>query len=146
MTPNSFASNRPTLSVGGNTYTYGPLPALAQFHVLRRCGPVLSRIIPALMAIQAEVDKESRLKLLMENMEAFSEVLAKMPDAEANYVISECMKVCGQVIGDSVAPVALSTGQMMDMNMTMPAMIKLTIKVVDQHLKDFFSLLPGAPA
>lgn len=143
---NPMVQGKPTIEVGGQVFVYGPLPALAQFHVLRRCMPVLASFMGPLMAIMKEKDVDARVRLLMERVGPLSEVLAKMPDDDANYVIIECLKVCGSVHAGGVMPLCTLTGQITDSNLSMPAMLRLMMKVVDQHLADFFSLLGAATA
>jgi len=143
---NSFVPQRPTITVGEQVYSFGRLSALAQFHVLRRVMPVMSKVVPTLMKLAATKDKDERLKLLLENMEPFAEMLAKLSDEDANYVIRECLKVCASVHSGGHMPVTTPDGTLTDAYMSMPAMIRLTMKVVDQHMADFFALLRGATA
>lgn len=144
MTPT--VQGRPTIQVGTQQYAYGPLPALAQFHVLRRCMPVLASFMGPLMALANEKDPAKRMQMLLDKVGPLSEVLAKMPDEDANYVIIECLKVSGSVHNGSIMPLCTPTGQMTDQTLSMQAMIMLTMKVVDQHLADFFGLLGAATA
>jgi hypothetical protein len=36
------------LEIGGNTYRINSMPAMTQFHVMRKLGPVLPGIVPVL--------------------------------------------------------------------------------------------------
>ena len=138
--------NQSTITMGDKVYGYGKLPALTQFHVVRRCLPVMAPVIGTVMSLVKEQDKVARMKILLDNVGPFSKTLAEMKDEEANYVIRECLKVCTSIHGGAHMPVSTADGTLTDTTISMPTMIRLTMAVVDQHLGDFFGLLIGATA
>lgn len=97
-----------TIEINGNTYRINRLPAMTQFHVLRKLAPVLPTIAPVIstvamvapsgerIASEAENDKApsalmGEIELLAMACRPLADALADLPDNSAEYVIDAAM-------------------------------------------------------
>ena len=91
------------LEIGGNTYRINSMPAMTQFHVMRKLGPVLPGIVPVLAQAaaalpQADGQEDGGAMTTVDGVAAIAmaarpllDGLAAMADADAEYVISHCL-------------------------------------------------------
>lgn len=127
-----------TVEIGSEHYSIGKLPALKQFHVMRRIAPLLE-------SMQGDTGTAE---------DAFiGKVLAavgKMSDEDTDYVVGTCLSVCSRQVGTQQAPVASGSGatfRLMFEDMDMATMIRLTIECIKVNIGSFFGALPdGASA
>lgn len=108
----------------GHQYRVEHLPAMSQFHVVRRLGPVLAQALA------------SRAFTI-----AAAEALAKLPDADVEYVVGMCLSTMQRqdVKVAAWAPVQVS-GRMMFADIdTLPAMMALITHSMKAQFSDFFS-------
>ncbi len=84
---NSFTHN-------GRKFKLGKLDAFRQFHIVRRIGPLLAELLPAM----AEITKANKLEGLSESekLDEFAKIaqpimqgLSKLSDADADYVLEQ---------------------------------------------------------
>lgn len=127
------------ITIGGNRYQVGKLPAIVQFHCARRIAPVLASMGVTLSKLKAG---ESA------GIEAFigpaSEVVAKMTDEDVNYVIFACLDAVKRYQGDKLARVRASgSQQIMFEDIDMAVLLQLTVAVLKENLGSFFASLPG---
>ena len=92
------------LEIGGNTYRINSMPAMTQFHVMRKLGPVLPGIVPVLAQAAAalpQVDgqEDGGAMTTVDGVAAIAmaarpllDGLAAMADADAEYVINHCLE------------------------------------------------------
>ena len=91
------------LEIGGNTYRINNMPAMTQFHVMRKLGPVLPGIVPVLAQAaaalpQADGQEDGGAMTTVDGVAAIAmaacpllDGLAAMADADAEYVINHCL-------------------------------------------------------
>ena len=91
------------LEIGGNTYRINSMPAMTQFHVMRKLGPVLPGIVPVLAQAaaalpQADGQEDGGAMTTVDGVAAIAmaaqpllDGLASMADADAEYVINHCL-------------------------------------------------------
>lgn len=95
--------SKTTVEIGGNTYSIGSMPAMTQFHVMRKLGPVLPGIVPVLAQAaaalpQADGQEDGGAMTTVDGVAAIAmaalpllDGLAAMADADAEYVINHCL-------------------------------------------------------
>jgi hypothetical protein len=72
------------------------------------------------------------------------EMLSKMSDDEANYIIFTCLSACRRKQGEAWAPVMSPDGKrIMFADIEMPAMIRLSIETMKLNLGNFLTELSG---
>jgi hypothetical protein len=126
------------IEIGGQQYRIGKMDAMRQFHVARRLAPVL-----ASLGISAtELDGIDLFSVLG----PVSEVLAKMPNEDVEYVIGSCLSVVHRREGEKWAQVQspLPQARLMYADIDMPVMVRLAVEVVKDNLGGFFADLPAA--
>ena len=91
------------LEIGGNTYRINSMPAMTQFHVMRKLGPVLPGIVPVLAQAAATLPQSDSQEAdgAMATVDGVAAIamaaqplldgLASMADADAEYVINHCL-------------------------------------------------------
>ena len=91
------------LEIGGNAYRINSMPAMTQFHVMRKLGPVLPGIVPVLAQAaaalpQANDQEDGSAMTTVDGVAAIAmaarpllDGLAAMADADAEYVINHCL-------------------------------------------------------
>lgn len=91
------------LEINGNTYRINTMPAMTQFHVMRKLGPVLPGIVPVLAQAaaalpQADGQEDGGAMTTVDGVAAIAmaarpllDGLAAMADADAEYVINHCL-------------------------------------------------------
>lgn len=97
-----------TIEINGNTYRINRLPAMTQFHVLRRLAPVLPTIAPVISTVAMVAPSGERIasesgndkapsalmgeiELLAMACRPLADALADLPDNSAEYVIDAAM-------------------------------------------------------
>lgn len=147
------------LRVADHNYRVGRLSALQQFHVGRRLAPVLAvmgvraarvaadmaRGVPPGGAEGAEGEELERLAedaelamVFMPVLPAMADVISKMSDEEANYIIFECLGVVEREVTDGRWQVTCTQKQLMFQDdMDMGVLIRLVAAVVQENLSGF---------
>lgn len=128
--------------VAGHTYTVGKLNALTQFHVSRRLAPILAAMGVSLQSLQAGVQRD--LSDFASLLEPVTEMMAKMPEEDVNYVIFTCLGVVKRKVGERWAPVANGASLMYE-DIDMLAMLRLVVEVVRSNLGAFMQGLGDTP-
>lgn len=133
------------IEIGGSNYQIGTLPAMTQFHVVRRIGPVLAELG---ISITEEASAGKDLKqdeVLMRMLGTAGRVLAQMTDADVEYVINSCLGACRRQQGERYMPVL--TGKSFQFSdIDMQTMLRLTVEVLKENLGNFFPTLPAVSA
>lgn len=124
-------------SVAGNTYRAGALNARTQFHVLRRLGSVAI----ALGAILVK-DRSADPMLAMAPMVT---AIGALPDADADYVITNCLSVVTRrQPGDTGWMQIQAGGALLFPDIDVGVMMQIVWKVLEANLASFFAALPSA--
>lgn len=119
------------IEINSATYSIGKMPALVQFHVVRRLTPGLANMGLSFSQIK-QITPETAWGLFA----PISEFLANMPEDDANYIIFACLGVVRRIDGDRQAEVLVS-GRLMYEDIDMLVMMRLTIEVLKENLMGF---------
>lgn len=131
------------MEMNGKNYRIGKMNALAQFHVARRLLPALATAGIGL----AQLKELSGVEDLVPLLAPISEVVSKMSDSDANYIIFTCLQVVSREEVTEpgkpgrFAPV-VSGNQLMYMDIDMMQMLRLAAEVVKENLGGFLTV-PG---
>lgn len=126
-----------TVDIGAATYRFGKLDAMQQFHIVRRLLPILASLGVSPDMLRELGGKDNDLGMLAV-MAPIMDMVAKMPDAEVNYILQSALSVVQRQQGDNWAPVQNRTGQLMFADIDMPGMIRLAIEALKRNLGGFF--------
>lgn len=118
--------------LNGKSYQIDKLDAFAQLHIARKLGP-------AMPLIEGMVDKDNAAKDLSLLMLMS---LSHIDDASCEYVVQKCLSAISIKQDKGWAKLAVNGALMFD-DTTVEEMLKLTAKVVDHNLGDFFRTALG---
>lgn len=126
---------------GDRVYKIGLLDVFEQFHVSRRLTPVLAAGGLAMFKALSEQQKAGQGLgptdwLLM--MAPMAEVLAKMPQEDADYVLHTCLKVVRVKAADKWSVLLTGGGALLIADLGLPATLRLVVEVLQHNLGDFF--------
>lgn len=127
------------IEIGGQKYRIGRLNARKQFHVARRLAPVVPDVIGSLasmkrMVMGEKVDIAEFARLINGGVNG----LARMSDADADYVLDECLSVVTMSqMGHWVKIWSPGAGPMFD-TLDLAQMAQLVWAVVQTNLMNFF--------
>lgn len=126
--------------LNGNTYFADKIPAMKQFHIVRRLAPLLAGMAPTLDAIKMQTLASANAADIIPNLAA---ALSKVSDADAEFVIYGLMSSVKkkEPRGGGWSPIIVSD-RLQFQDMTMPEMIQIAAKSAQHNLKDFLSALP----
>jgi hypothetical protein len=136
--------------VYGNTYQFGKLSAMEQFHVMRRLASVSSGLGEGVMRLK---NSGGAVELLKDGSKAMGvvapllEAIGRMSNEDSEYVINTCLKVVRRQQGPAWSQVQASPGVLMFPDIGMTAMVALVWRTLEFNLGGFFSeLLSVFPA
>lgn len=129
------------------SYRVGKIDARAQFHIVRRLAPILGELTGALqgrVSGSAATDEASKAKAVMDILPPIAEALAKLSDADADYVIFGLLKAVVRKEDQGLGWFPVSTGdRLMYDDITMPMMLQLAWKALAFNMSGFFAALPS---
>lgn len=154
------------VAVGGKSYRTGKLDCRTQFHISRRLMPLMVARLDGLRSLavvlgvpgavaaarDAELSRKADQKadevaqsrdaeiedsVLIASFMPVANALAKMPEADVNYVIDTCLAVCTRVEPGGLAPVMVE-GRIMYSDLDMAGMMQLVNAVVKENCGNFF--------
>ena len=141
MSANSF-------EVGGRKFQLNKIDAFRQFHIVRRIGPLLADLVPAMSGIaKAKVDNLSEEQKLAEFGKVLNPIMqgiSKLSDADADYVLFRLLgsvEVQQPQFNNAWAKVATDSGIMMQ-DLELPVLLTAAGKALAYNLSGFFALLP----
>lgn len=132
------------VTVGGRRYRIGTLNAIQQFHVVRRLAPILAALGVGIENIKKLATRP--LEEIIPALAPMAHVLAKMTDAEIDYITATCLGVVTRLQdhdGKSWAPVSSGAGLMFE-DIDMKQMVSLVMAVLKENTSDFLQG-PAAP-
>ncbi len=132
-----------TVEVNGESYRFGRLDAMKQFHVTRRLLPILAEMGMSAGTI-AQMRGEASEMGIVGLMGPVMEMISKMPDEDVEYIVRTCLAVVKRQQGEAWAAVQAANGSLMFADIDMTVMIRLTIEVLKENLDGFFGSPPSA--
>ncbi len=121
-------TNHPEITLAGQTYRLGKMPAMQQFHVSRKIAALVPALAPAFLAFKA-ADGAQSLEDLLPKFQPFADALATMDDKAADDVVGACLASVNRLQGGVWAPVWIASAQTlafddMDVSQLMPLVIR----------------------
>lgn len=133
------------LTYNNETYRIGLLNPIQQFHVSRRLAPVLSAMgVSAFELFQAGKSLEIGDLDLMTVLSAITDMIAKMPEDDVNYIFNTCLGVVHRKQVDGRFANVWVQQRFVFEDIDMNAMVRLTVAVVQDNLSGFFPQAPAA--
>jgi hypothetical protein len=131
------------LTINGLDYKFDKIPALAQFHIVRRLAPIIGELLGAIDPKKFKegsgLDQSEMVKALV----PITTALAKLTDEDANYILFGLLKaVTRKQAGGGWAKVVTGEVLMFD-DIDMKVMIQLAVKVFMVNLGGFINALPS---
>lgn len=136
-----------SFEIGPQKFKMRKVDALAQFHIVRRIGPLLSEVLPALGSIKTAKTEGQTEK---ETFEEFSKILSpiftglsKLSDEDANFVLFRLLG-CVEVYQDqfnSWATIATPQGIKMQ-DIELPVLMQAAGRALMFNLSGFLALSP----
>ncbi len=128
--------------INGHRYRFGKLDVMKQFHVVRRLTPAMASVGLSLAKLKSAAHAADLLG------PAF-EVIAKMSDADSNYVLYTCLRAVhrqdGQAAGSGwVGIVPTSDDVLAYQDIDLPEMLQIVMWVLRVNLGGFFKGLTDA--
>jgi hypothetical protein len=133
--------------VGGKDYKAGKLSLFDQMVVTKRLIPAMgSFVTPELWdAYQASKADQGSLKLNVASIiPSVADAIGNLKDEDAERIIKTCLKVVvrkNDNTGGVYSPVIFGGNVAFD-DITLPQMLEIVWKVVEEHMGDFFSTAP----
>ncbi|KAA2237670.1 phage tail assembly chaperone [Salinarimonas soli] len=137
-------------TVGGHVYRAGRLDAMRAFHVTRRLTPIMSALAEMVPAARTAAPAEGEAAegeapgdahaALIRMLEPVLGAVARLPDADVDYVLAASLGVCSRKVGELWAPVwpAGAPRPMYD-DITMPEMIQIAFHVLKGAIGPFLA-------
>ncbi len=134
-------------TIGDRKFKCGKLDAFRQFHIVRRIGPLLAELLPAMAGI---VKQKTESMSETEKLEEFAKILqpvmtgfSRLSDNDADYVLFRLLSVVEvhQPQFNSWAKIATDSGLMMQ-DIELPALLQAAGRSLMHNMQGFFALLP----
>lgn len=137
-----MSNQQSRLEVNGHTYSVGRLNPMTQFHITRRLAPILAQMGISLQALGQ--GSKSDLTDFLPLLGPVSDIMAKMTDEDADYIVYTCLAVVSRLSGEKWSRVTTGNNMMYD-DIDMPTMLRLVVEVVKENLGSFMRGLLDAP-
>lgn len=134
-------------SIGGRNFKLCKIDAFKQFHIVRRIGPLLSDLLPAMKGMQnlknvEALPESEKLDVLAKFAGPIMNGLSKLPDADADLVLFGLLSAVEvQQAAGNWARVATSN-MLMIQDLELPALLQLAGRAFMFNLAGFFGALP----
>ena len=133
--------------IGSHKFKLNKMDAFKQFHIVRRIGPILADMLPAMAGLQKVNLKEGLSET--EKLENFAEIaapimkgLSKLSDADADKVLYGLLS-CVEVQQESGNWAKVSTDTMILINsFDLPVLLQIAGRAFGYNLSGFFAALP----
>jgi hypothetical protein len=135
------------VEIGGLKFKLGKLNAYQQFHVVRRVGPLLSDLFPALSKVKdlKDLDKmsdEEKFKAFSDLLSPVAQGFSKLSDVDADYCLNTLLSSVevNQAQFGTWARVA-TKDQIMIQDIELPVLLQVAGRALMFNLKGFFDTL-----
>lgn len=132
--------------IGGRNFKLCKIDAFKQFHIVRRVGPMLSDLLPAMKGMSGKnlesLPEDEKLDAISKFVAPIMNGLSKLPDADADLVLFGLLAAveAQQTTGNWIR---ISTGSMlMVQDLELPIMLQLAGRAFMYNLSGFFGALP----
>lgn len=134
-------------TIEGQEYLSGKLNVMQQFHVSRKLMPVLGSaasiarsMAPKAIGADGEPDEQASEVALVAAIPMIAEAIAKLTDADCDFVIFTCMSVVQRKVqqsGSWAAVTSQSARRFMYDDITLPAMMQIVWHVLQENIGNF---------
>lgn len=131
---------------GGRKFQLSKIDALKQFHIVRRVGPILSDLLPAMKDIgklqKSDISEGEKLDNIAKFVTPIMEGLSKLSDADSELVLHNLLQSVEmqQVSGNWIR---VSNGTLFVVqDLELPALLNLAGRAFMFNLAGFFAGLP----
>ena len=132
-------------SIGGRQFKLNKIDAFKQFHIVRRIGPILSDLLPALKDAKGSADKmseDAKLDALAKIATPVMSGLSRLSDADSELVLYGLLaSVEMQQDSGNWARVCNGTMLMMQ-DLELPVLLQIAGRAFIFNLSSFFAGLP----
>lgn len=138
--------------VGGKRFQLNKINAFKQFHIVRRIGPILADLLPALKDVQnvigkgASISEEKKFDEFAKIAAPLMTGLSKLSDSDSErvlYGLLSSVEVYQKEFGNW-AKVSTDTMLMMQ-DLELPVLLQLAGRAFAYNLTGFFTALPHQP-
>lgn len=132
--------------IGGRNFKLCKINPFKQFHIVRRVGPILAELIPAMQGFAGKdvtkLSQEDKLKSLENIASPVMQGLSKLSDSEADHVLFGLLSsVEVQQPAGNWGKVATESMLMMQ-DLELPVLLNIAGRAFMYNLSGFFSALP----
>lgn len=136
--------------IGGRQFQVRKIDAFKQFHIVRRIGPILADLLPAMQAVgkvqKSDLTEEGKLDELAKLAAPLMTGLAKLSDSDADYVLYgllAAVEMKQMPVGNWAK---IHNGSMlMIQDLDLPTMLQAAGRAFMFNLSGFFAVLPRQP-
>ena len=133
--------------IAGVEYSSGKLNAFQQLHLSRRLAPIIPKLLPAFLGLQGVKvgDKfTTDLPKLADALEPFAEEIARMPEADVDYIIGLTMSVVRRKQGPTWVRIWNDAAKVLQFDdIELPTLIEICVKVIVDNLGPFMAGFAG---
>lgn len=134
--------------IGQRKFKLSKLDAFKQFHIVRRLGPLLADLLPAMKGVQkvqsSKLSEEEKFDQMAAMAAPFMTGLSKLSDADADLVLMGLLSsVEVQQATGNWARIAQSN-MVMIQDLELPVLLQIAGRAFMFNLSGFFSALPQA--
>lgn len=133
--------------IGGRKFKLNKIDAFKQFHIVRRVGPILADMFPAMIGQSKNKDfdgmsEDQKLDILANFITPIMQGFSKLSDDDANLVLTGLLEsVEVQQSTGNWARIA-SNKMIMIQDFELPAMLQIAGRAFMFNLSGFFNVLP----
>ena len=136
-----------SFEAAGKKFKIGKLDALRQFHIVRRIGPLLAEVMPAIAGVaQTKTDGMNESQKLEEFAKIAAPIMAglsKLSDSDADYVLFKLLSVVEVHQPEHSYWAKISTDSALVMqDLELPVLLQCAGRALMFNLSGFFALLP----
>lgn len=131
-------------SIGGKNFQLSKIDAVKQFHIVRRIGPILAKMLPAITSLQKSktADDSKNEEMLVAFAGPVMEGLSTLSDSDADAVLFGLLQAVEvQQSAGNWAKVC-SGSILMIQDIELPILLQLAGRALMFNLSGFFAALP----
>lgn len=130
-------------SIGGRDFKLCKIDAFKQFHIVRRIGPILSDILPALTESKKTESESDKLASLAKIATPIMNGLSKLSDADSELVLFGLLQAVEIKQASGVWTKVSNNSMLMIQDLELPVLLQLAGRAFVFNLSGFFSALPA---
>lgn len=133
--------------IGGRKFKLSKVNAFKQFHIVRRVGPILAELMPAMKELSkfqnANLSESEKLEGLAKVVSPIMNGLSKLSDTDADYVLMGLLEAVEmQQQQGNWAKVVAGGSMLMIQDLELPLLLQVAGRAFMFNLSGFFAGLP----